>query len=204
MGIGNAKSGMLLYHLTDINNLDSIFEKGLLPRKYILDNNFKFSDVADPNIIVKRKELGLDSYTPFHFHPYSAFDVAVKNSGNAKRMVYICVNRETARKNGFLILPRHPLSGTTFKLYQYDEGLEKIDWDTMTATGREDSYAKEVKMAECLTDKIIPVDSFACLYVASNEIKNEVESKLRTYNIMCPPPYVNVQSVWFDNYGVVL
>ena len=200
MGIDTVKTGKLLYHLTDIHNLDSIFENGLLPRKYVLNKGIGFIDIADHNIIDKRTRLGLDKYTPFHFHPYSAFDVAVKSNGNAQHMVYLCIDRLTAKENAFLILPRHPLSGNEYKLYNYEEGFNKIDWNVMMELGREDSYAKEVKMAECLTDKKIPINCFACLYVASEDVKKEVEKMLRSHKIS-NPPYVNVQSVWFDNYS---
>lgn len=79
MGIGNAKNGKLLYHLTELKNLESIVLLGLVPRKVLLENEVKFEDVANPEIIIKRQELGLSEYIPFHFHPYTAFDVAVKN-----------------------------------------------------------------------------------------------------------------------------
>lgn len=200
VGIENAKTGKLIYHLTNIDNLDSILEKGLLPRKFVLEKKISFCDVADPNIINKRKGLGLDIYIPFHFHPYSAFDVAVKNNGDAQRMIYICLDRVFAKNNKFLILPRHPLSGEKFELFDYDKGFQEINWEIMTTTGKNDPYAKEVKMAECLTDKKIPATSFNCFYVASECIKNIVEKKLKQYNITEPPPYVNVQSVWFENY----
>ena len=36
---------------------------------------------------------------------------------------------------------------------------------------RTDEYAKHVKMAECLTEKIIPIQHFKCIYVPSEEIK---------------------------------
>ena len=71
-------------------------------------------------------------------------------------MVYICVDRDFARSKNFLVLPQHPLSSDDFELYPFDEGMSKIDWDTMMEVGRDDQYAKEVKMAESLTDLIIP------------------------------------------------
>lgn len=36
VGIESAKNGKLLYHLTDLNNLSSIFENGLCSRKDLL------------------------------------------------------------------------------------------------------------------------------------------------------------------------
>lgn len=80
MGLKNAKEGKLLYHLTELKNLESIIDSGLVPRKILRENTVTFGDVADPEIIRKREVLGLDEYIPFHFHPYSAFDVAVKKT----------------------------------------------------------------------------------------------------------------------------
>ena len=78
MGLENAQTGKLLYHLTEVKNLESIIRVGLVPRKVLVENEVRFEDVANPEIIIKRERLGLDGYIPFHFHPYSAFDMAVK------------------------------------------------------------------------------------------------------------------------------
>ncbi len=55
----------LLYHLTSIENLSSIFHNGLRPRAQ-LDT---LADVADAQILSKRKTLGLERYVPFHWLP---------------------------------------------------------------------------------------------------------------------------------------
>lgn len=68
-----------------VKNLESIIDFGLVPRKILRENTVTFGDVADPEIIRKREVLGLDGYIPFHFHPYSAFDVAVKKRMWAKK-----------------------------------------------------------------------------------------------------------------------
>lgn len=75
MGLEDVRKKKLLYHLTKVCNMEAIINYGLLPRRYLLKQNIRFGDVADPKIITKREDLGLDKYTPFHFHPYSAFDV---------------------------------------------------------------------------------------------------------------------------------
>lgn len=198
MGLDKAKDGRLLYHLTKLDNIDSIIENNLVSRKLLIDNAAEFSDVANHEIISKRELLGLDSYIPFHFHPYSAFDVAVKNTYLNESLIYLCLQREVARDNKFKILPMHPLSiEDELVLYDYDEGMKKIDWDTLMEVGRDDTYAKHVKMAECLTELSIPISCFQCIYVKNDEIKNKVEAKLKKASIDFPPPYVSVQSCWF-------
>ena len=197
MGIDKAKEGKLLYHLTKLSNLSSIIKYGLLPRRVILKSGIYFGDIASSEIISKRTELGLDVFTPFHFHPYSAFDVAVKHAYRGQDMVYLCLDRELAKAKGFKILPKHPLSVTECKLYDYDEGFQQIDWITLTEKNRVDDYAKQVKMAECLTDTIIPISCFTCIYVPSEEVKMKTITIFNECNVGFPPPYINVKEVWF-------
>lgn len=135
--------------------MEDIINNGLLPRRVLLENGQNFDDIADPQIINKREELDLDQFTPFHFHPYSAFDVAVKNTYPEDKFVYICIKRALAEFNDFKILIKHPLSQGDCVLYDYAEGISKIDWDTMERAGTTDEYSRNVKMAECLTDKRI-------------------------------------------------
>lgn len=51
MGLKDAKEGKLLYHLTELKNLESIIDFGLVPRKILRENTVTFGDVADPEII---------------------------------------------------------------------------------------------------------------------------------------------------------
>lgn len=189
----SVKNGKLLYHLTNIDNLDSILEKGLLPRN-MLSQGVKFDDIADGEILIGRDVMGLRDYIPFHFHPYSSFDVAVKNRYPEKEFIYICITRELAMSNNFKILTNHPLSQGV--LSDYDVGFQNIDWDAMDTLGTEVNYIKQVKMAECLTDLIIPGDCFQSIAVKDNNTRRIVEDKLRHYGIVNKPPYVDIRK-WF-------
>lgn len=53
----------LLYHLTNIRNLPSILNVGILSRNQLSE----FVDVADQEILDSRKKFNLESYVPFHF-----------------------------------------------------------------------------------------------------------------------------------------
>ncbi len=202
MGIEDAKTQKLLYHLTQVANFQSIVHNGMLPRRTITEEHIRFSNVADMEIISKRTELGLDGFTPFHFHPYSAFDVAVKNTYDAQRMMYMCITRSLARRNAFKILPKHPLSLEECVLYDYDEGFNLIDWETMTTKNLHSDYAKEVKMAECLTDLRIPIECFSQLYVPSQGVKDELIEIMDAEDVPVEDqPNINVLPIWFSNYG---
>lgn len=197
MGLEGVKEKKLLYHLTKVSNMEDIINYGLLPRRYLLEQGKKFSDVADPQIICKREELDLDKYTPFHFHPYSAFDVAVKNTYSTDKFVYICIKKALAEFNGFKILKKHPLSQQECVLYEYAEGIKNIDWETMERVGATDEYSRNVKMAECLTDKCISAELFQCVYVPDIETEQFIKKLFQAKGIMEQPPYVSFQPKWF-------
>lgn len=197
MGLEGVREKKLLYHLTKVNNMETIINYGLLSRRHLLERNMIFEDVADSQIINKRKDLGLDKYTPFHFHPYSAFDLAVKKKYSTEKFVYICIKRALAEFNNFEILIKHPLSQQDCVLYDYIDGMNNIDWDTMETAGAVDEYSRNVKMAECLTDKCIPADLFQCVYVPDEKVKQYIERLFLDKGIMEQPPYVNIQPQWF-------
>lgn len=196
VSMGSIRNGKLLYHLTKLSNLDSIIKNGLVSRHILESNQAIFGDVADSQIMSKRKEFGLDYYVPFHFHPYSSFDVIVKNTYSSDEFVYICIYRTLARENGFLILPKHPLSVEDVRLLNFDEGINEIDWDAMESSSTVSDYCKNVRMAECLTDKIIPAKCFQSIAVRNQNVKEIVEKKLQ--GISEVKPYVNIQP-WLNN-----
>lgn len=195
MGMEDVKNGKLIYHLTELSNLDSILEHGLLSRKHMIEKELIFEDIADRKIISKRKQLGLDDYVPFHFHPYSSFDKAVKSTYSDSEFIYICVSRKLAKHNKFKILTTHPTSAQASDLYEYDEGLENIDWVAMHTKGTENTRIKNIKMAECLTNLIILPEHFQCICVSNAKTKAVVQEKLKTYGSI-NPPYVDIRD-WF-------
>lgn len=188
--MGKIRSGKLFYHLTKLSNLDSIIQHGLVSRRVLESNRIVFGDVADSQIMSKRKEFGLDCYVPFHFHPYSSFDVVVKNTYK-EEFIYICIQRTLARENGFLILPKHPLSIEEVELFSFDDGINKIDWDAMESSSTISDHCKNVRMAECLTDKKIPVSCFQSIAVRNQRVKEIVVSKLQ--KVKGEKPYVDIQ-----------
>lgn len=139
-----------------------------------------FVDIADQSIMEKRVGFDLDDYIPFHFHPYSAFDVFVKNNNPKKEFIYITIMREFAEKKGFKVIPKHPLTNE-FKVYDYLEGFKRIDWVKMEMEQPYNEDVKLTKMAECLTNQKITIEEFSAICVRNNKIGNIVSKKLQQY-----------------------
>lgn len=82
-------------------------------------------------------------------------------------------------------------------LYDYEEGIQLIDWETMEKVGQNDEYTKNVKMAECLSSKIIPPGLFQCVYVSDMQTQAYIYDLFKKNGITEQPPYVSVQKEWF-------
>lgn len=162
----------LLYHLTDLANLDSIFTHGLLPRSELSS----FSDVADAEIILSRQQLGLESQVPFHFFARNPFDGRVQINNRDKQFVLITVTREFARANGWKVVPKHPLSGHDVQLLDYDQGIEAIDWQSMNERNYQIDDCRRVCMAECLSPAAVPASRFFSIFVADEGSEKKVRT----------------------------
>ncbi len=106
----------------------------------------------------------------------------IKNKYSDREFIYICILREYAKNNNFLVLPKHPLNLDNVSLLKYDEGIKAIDWQSMERSSSVSSDIKLVKMAECLTDKPIYIENFQSIAVKNEEIKQDVLYKLRHYH----------------------
>ncbi|AWH88732.1 DarT ssDNA thymidine ADP-ribosyltransferase family protein [Limnobaculum parvum] len=177
--MADIRTQQFLYHLTDINNLRSIFAEGLKPRSLL----HGFSDVADPEIISSRRTLKLDQYVPFHFFARNPFDGRVSINNKDKIFVLITVHRNYAQVNNWSIIPRHPLSGSHITLLNYDEGMAQIDWNTMNRRAYEDDECKCVCMAECLSPNTVSANHFHSIYVPDSTAERIVLALKQEYNL---------------------
>lgn len=161
----------LLWHLTALDNLESILKNGLLARS----RTRNFVDVADSEIIEKRIELGLVDYVPFHFFQGNPFDGSTLKANSDEKFCYIVIYRDLARKKDYKILPQHPVASGNHKLYDYDKGLEVIDWELVDKRNYVDQECKIACMAECLAPGYVKPEDFQSIKVRTEEDKLYVE-----------------------------
>lgn len=177
------KDGLLIYHQTKLNNLESIIEAGLLSRAMITSQNLQFEDVADPQIIKGRSVYDLDKFVPFHFHPRTAFDYRIRFDNPCDAFIFLCMYRNVAEQCGALILPAHPLSNSQPQVYPYSEGYNLIDWDTMELTQGDAGYNSQIRMAECLIRDRVDIEDIGIIFVKNQTDKEVVGKILRKKNI---------------------
>jgi hypothetical protein len=161
----------LLWHLTALDNLESILIRGLLSRNSIQ----KFIDIADEEIIKKRTELGLENYVPFHFFQGNPFDGVVLKEYPQKKFCFITILRDLAKKNNYKILSKHPLSPDA-TIYEYNEGIEAINWDIVDRREYKDLECKQACMAECLAFECVKPKDFFSITVRTSADEAYVKS----------------------------
>lgn len=172
-----------IYHLTALENLNSIIGNGLLSRKSLAQFNMSFFDVANREIIEKRKSLNIVDCVPFHFHTYTDFAVSVQHQ-DSKKFIFLAIYKNKAREKGFLIIPKHPLSCESHEIYDYDMGIMQINWDIMELTREQDGYDSSVRMAECLSNHCdLKISDINIIFVPNVEIEQSVHDILACHNI---------------------
>lgn len=169
------RTQQLIYHLTDLENLESILDNGLLPRNQL----HEFQDIADPEIIAHRRRHHLDSHVPFHWFARNPFDGRVQTDHPDKEFVLITVNRLFAAQQNWKVVPRHPLATEEPELHDYADGFNAIDWEVMNRREYHDPECKSICMAECLSPAIVQPNDFAIVFVRSDEIKANVWNMAR-------------------------
>lgn len=188
--MSSIKNGKLFYHLTDVDNLESIFQNGLLSRS----NLNEFSDVADSEIIDSRRQLQLEQYVPFHFYAGSPFDGRVQLDNRDKSFVLITVRRDHAQAQGWKVIPKHPLANGSIEIMDYGPGLAAINWELMDQRDYHDDDCRSVCMAECLSPTSVPANRFFSIFVQNSTELDLVSKFVRANRLDC---HVNINPNMF-------
>ncbi len=182
----------LIYHLTDLDNLESIFQHGLQPRCEL--SNDEFNDVADGEILDLRANHNLDNYVPFHFFARTPFDYGVQRAYPERDFVLITIRREVARADYWQIVPTHPLAEEGYQILDYDAGFSAIDWELMEERDYDDRACKVACMAECLSPTSVNPNLIFCIYVKDARVKAVVDRLVHSHNVNC---HVDINSAMF-------
>jgi hypothetical protein len=178
-----AIDGKLLYHLTALENLESILQNGLKSRASLQEQ--RFEDVADDDILDSRRHHDLEQFVPFHFFAKNPFDYGVQRAHPDKDFVLITVRRTVAQGNNWKVVPRHPLAEEGYEILDYDQGMAAIDWTLIAKRDYEDRACKVACMAECLSPESVPASKIFSIYVKTETVEKVVRELVDGHKLKC-------------------
>lgn len=195
------QTNKLLYHITHINNFESIIKQGSLwSHALIKQHRIHYKDVANQDIQSRRERtlipVGtgdyLHDYVPFYFAPRSPMLYSLKmRSIPQEDLVYFMTNTETIQKHSlhFIFTDAHAIRRLT-NFYTDLENLNQIDWDVMQASlwmdTDDDPNRKARRQAEFLVYNEVPLSACIGIAVYHPQMKQRVEEMLEYVGLSLP------------------
>ncbi|KAK8839171.1 hypothetical protein M9Y10_032098 [Tritrichomonas musculus] len=184
--------GKLLYHMTLLNNIPSILEKGILSRNKLQSSKIFFYDIADEEIVEKltRKFDGYDlsDYIHFHFFSSTPFDKSLVCRYGSENLAIIAVFRPTFidKMKRYKIITAHPLSNRNPEILDYEDGMNSIPWPLLddyamggNAFDFSNSYNRTATMAECIVYERIEPREIAWIFINSNAKYDQLLTEIK-------------------------
>jgi hypothetical protein len=208
------ESNTAVYHITDVENLQSLVAKGdLLCEDQCLRDGISPVCIAYQNLKSTRSRIEitagdaegkLSDYVPFYYAPRSPMlfvnyigGVEGYDKGQDEIVHLVCCAEELAATAPFVIIDGHgvsPLSNQTADL----GSLAALDWDVMNAhywsDTDEDGDRKRRRQAEFLVYERVPMSMVKLVGARSEDVAKRARSALRG---LSDPPPVAVRPDWY-------
>ena len=194
---------ILVYHFTNIQNLESIIEDGLRADNcihqdlYINSGNINIKNIRKEKLIYKKRYVG--DHVPFYFAPRSPmmFYLWCNNYIKNKYIVYIVGDAlELSRKYEWCCSNINAAKDNAKFYFSIDDMKNNIDWSIMNCKYWNDTDEfpdrKALRMAEFLVYKKIKFDDLIGLatydYDVCEYLKNKYGTKIK---------YIKQKTAWY-------
>ena len=175
-----------LHYICHIDNLRSIFARGILCRRDIVDREsageVEFTSVADPRIVQRRSErtipggLSLDQYVNLFFNARNSMLYRViKNYDTSRRVPrdHIAILRVSTKildTQGVIVTDINAAIGPQPRWYSVEEGIPRLDKDEIFAEFWTETPGHEARMmAEVLVPARVASSYLLGAYACSTE-----------------------------------
>jgi hypothetical protein len=185
-----------LYHLTAIENIQSIFQHGLLSHNGVKRKRLAPVSYSHENIQERRgRDISVgnrpaNDYVPLFFSEKAPTLEAMemKQNSRGKAIVYICIKGEIIGEEGVYFSDRNvAIVSTPVNKYNHCKDLNKLDWKTIRAPYENyDAYAIQVKNAEVLVPSRVDPSWFQKLVVPDGQAASYLKALIRKLNFSIP------------------
>ncbi len=185
------------FHFTDIRNLESILEHGLLCTNKKKEQSIQHRDIANASIQERRASMDvpcgckgkIHDYVPFYFSSLNPMLLGVINSKNQDQplIIYLCLKIQKIETLNAIFTDASANTDIPPTFYNDVADLNKIDWvlvDSKKWSLPEE--ARHKKMAEVLIYEKVDISDIDSIIVYNNGIKQEAQKILTKYKISIP------------------
>lgn len=197
--------GRYVYHLTSIDNLDSIIKNGLLATNVKNEKGIKHTDIANGTIQERRAntkvpcgpKCTIHDYVPFYFASRTPMLLGVINKKNCDQpyLVYLCLNIDVVDRDDVVFTDASANTNDVPHFYSDSCNLDKLKWDIINSnawTFSDDE--RHYHMAELLVHKKVDISEISSIVVFNDAIKKNVEDIFESNKINAP-------TIVFDNFN---
>ncbi len=211
---GKKANGRLeFYYITHVDNLPSIFAKGLLSNKRVNETGLSYKKIANTEILKKRKEKGLEDYVNLYINPRNAMMYQISRLGwnlailaikgeVLKHYPDIKISIGNAASDYSILIDRSGISN--IHLTKLLSEVRKIkDWTSETQIDISRFFKdnrpyrflslKVFLQSEVLIRGMVDRKFFSCIYVPKDELKSHLKELVNSYNI----PVINAPELFF-------
>jgi len=203
-----------LYHITHIDNLNSIVQcGGLLSNTQLKARKQNFQDISHSNIQDRRATKSvpyaakgvLHDYVPFYFAPRSPMLFTIHKGnvpnyqGGQASVLHLLTTVKAIQESGllFTFTDGHAVMAYS-EFYDDLDVLERIDWNVMKSKlwydTEVDPNRKCKRQAEFLVHRSFPWNLIQEIGVMKHSVQSEVRQILQQVNDFTP---VNVYADWY-------
>ncbi|WP_017220145.1 DarT ssDNA thymidine ADP-ribosyltransferase family protein [Moritella dasanensis] len=190
-----------IYHMTHIDNIESILKQGLLSHK----NAPVLHDISDPDVNSRRIKTepiynrSIHSYVPFYFNPRNAMLYSRKHIQDS--IVILAVDRSLIYAKSSLTTDGNAASSNTGFSNKSDD-LNVLSWECINSKYWNDFFdGKRKSMSEVLVYSSVEPSSIL-KFICKNPSTQNVVSKLLAVENINTPVVVN-KSFYFDTSDTV-
>ncbi len=186
-----------LYHITHIDNLESIFFHGICSRNFCEQNNLIKKEISNADIVNRRTKRIVKSnrtvtdFTNLYFQPINAMLFDVFNKHNKNDIIILEVHYNIYQPDIFFIdgnaaKMRDGEESHIFPSINFDQEFPKIEQYLKGDTYRV-GEEKWKRMAECLIFEKISKDNIKAIHISeSSTIRDRLTKFLEKNNLELP------------------
>ncbi|MBR8829122.1 MAG: DUF4433 domain-containing protein [Gomphosphaeria aponina SAG 52.96 = DSM 107014] len=172
-----------LYYITQINNLPSILEKGILSPDEIKNQHLEVTRIYDQEIVSNRQrkntpeQKSLWEYANLYFQPRNPMMYRVIQEEGKRNLAIIAIRNQVLSESGVVITDGNAASNET-RFYPLDEGMEVLskNWQIIQKDWwKGEDGSKRKIMAECLIPKKVNPSLIEAIFVTDTQTQEQVK-----------------------------